>query len=75
MNTKHSPHYLNEIGSRWDNRIPKDKVTKNVEHKTVLVLLPVMDMLRSLFVNAIGRQLSWTENGGISKLRLSAVQY
>jgi transposase-like protein len=75
MSKKHLPHYLNEIGFRWDHRIPKDKVTQNGERKTVMVPIPVMDMLRALFVNAIGRQLRWTKKGGISQLRLSAAQY
>jgi hypothetical protein len=74
MSTKHLPHYLDEIGFRWDHRIPKTKVTKNGERKTVMVPLPVMDKLRSLFVNATGRQMLWTKKGGISHLRLSAAQ-
>jgi len=31
-------------------------------------------LLRSLLVNAIGRQLRWTKNAGILQLRLAAAQ-
>lgn len=74
MSTKHLKRYLNEIGFRWDHRTPEEKVTKKGKRKTVMVPLPVMDMLRSLFVNAIGRQLRWTKNGGILQLQPAAAQ-
>ena len=74
MSTKHLKRYLNEIGFRWDHRTPIEKVTKKGKRKTIMVPLPVMDMLRSLIVNAIGRQLRWKKNGGISQLQLAAAQ-
>lgn len=72
MSTKHLPRYLNEIGFRWEHRLPKEKVTKNGKCKTVMVALPVMDLLRSLVINAIGKQLRWTKKGGILQVQLSA---
>jgi len=74
MSTKHLPRYLNEIGFRWDHRTPEEKVTKKGERKIVMVSWPVMDMLRSLLVNAIGRQLRWTKNAGILLLQPAAAQ-
>ena len=74
MSTKHLKRYLNEIGFRWDHRTPIEKVTKKGKRKTIMVPFSVMDMLRSLIVNAIGRQLRWKKNGGISQLQLAAAQ-
>ena len=74
MSTKHLKRYLNEIGFRWDHRTSVDKVTKKGKRKTIMVPLPVMDMFRSLIVNAIGRQLRWKNNGGISQLQIAAAQ-
>jgi len=36
MTTKHLERYLNEIGFRWDHRIPKEKITKNGIKKTIM---------------------------------------
>jgi hypothetical protein len=74
MSTKYLKRYLNEIGFRWDHRTPIEKVTQKGKRKTIMVPLPVMDMLRSLIVNAIGRHLRWKKNGGISQLQLAAAQ-
>jgi len=65
MSEKHLPRYLNEIGFRWDHRIPKEKVSKKGRKKTVMVPMPVMDLLRSLISQAFGRQLRRSNNGGI----------
>lgn len=65
MSEYHLHRYLHEIGFRWDHRIPEEKVTKKGKTKTVMMPMPVIDMLRSLISRAFGRQLRRTENGGI----------
>jgi len=74
MSTKHLPRFLNEIGFRWDHRTPEEKVTGKKERKIVMVPLPVVDMLCSLLVNAIGSQLRWIKNAGILQFQLAAAQ-
>jgi transposase-like protein len=68
MSTKHLKRYLNEIGFRWDHRIPKEKKTKNGSQKIVMIPMPVMIKLRSLLAHAFGRQIRWTKMGGIRRL-------
>jgi len=68
MSKKHLSRYLNEIGFRWDHRLPKEQVTKNGTRKTVMVPMPVMKKFCSLLSRAFGRQLRWTLNGGIRRL-------
>jgi transposase-like protein len=65
MSNKHLKRYLNEIGFRWDHRVPKKKKTKSGTKKTVMVPMPVMDKLISLLNQAFGRKLRQTRNGGI----------
>ena len=65
MSQIHLPRYLNEIGFRWDHRMPKEIVTKHRARKIIMVALPVMDMLRSLLTHAVGRQLRRTADGGV----------
>ena len=65
MSPKHLPRYLNEIGFRWAQRMPKKIVTKNCRRKTVMVALPVIDMLCSLLIHAVGKQLRRTADSGI----------
>ena len=65
MSQKHLQRYLNEIGFRWVHRVPKEIVTKHRRRKTVMVALPVMDMLWSLLTHAVGKQLRRTMDGGV----------
>jgi transposase-like protein len=65
MSQKHLPRYLNEIGFRWDHRMPKEIVIKNRARKIIMVALPVIDTLRSLLTQAVGKQLRRTRAGGI----------
>jgi hypothetical protein len=65
MSQKHLPRFLNEIGFRWAHRVPKEMVTKHRRQKTVMVALPVMDMLWSLLTHAVGKQLRRTIDGGV----------
>jgi len=73
MSNKHLKRYLNEIGFRWDHRIPSEKVTKKGRKKTIMIPLPVIDMFRSLLTRASGRQLRRTINGGILCLSPASV--
>jgi len=49
MSKGHLPKYLNEVGFRWNHRIPAEKKTKSGEMKTVMIPLPVMALLRLVF--------------------------
>ena len=68
MSTKHLKRYLNEIGFRWDHRLPKEKKTKDGAKKIVMIPMPVMTKLRSLLAHAFGRQIRRTKKGGIRRL-------
>ena len=68
MSTKHLGRYLNEIGFRWDHRLPKEKVTKKGTKRTVMIPLPVIDKLHSLLTKAFGRQIRRTKNGSIRRI-------
>ena len=61
----HLPRYLDEIGFRWNHRIPDREIIKKGKKKVIYKQMPVMDMLTSLINNALGRQLRRTANGGI----------
>ena len=65
MSKKHLPRYLNEIGFRWDHRVPKEHVTKKGKKKTKMIAIPVIDLLHSLLGQAWGRQLRRSKNGAI----------
>ena len=65
MSTEHLRRYLNEIGFRWDHRLPELKLTKKGELKIVMKPMPVIQKLRSLLFRAQGRQLRRSVNGGI----------
>jgi transposase-like protein len=66
MSTKHLKHYLDEIGFRWDHRVPEKRVTRKGERKIVMVPEPPMTMLKALLRKAAGTQLRWTLTAGIS---------
>ena len=68
MSTQHLWRYLNEIGFRWDNRLPKEKVTKNGTKKTVMIPMPPLNKMQSLLARAFGRQIRRTKAGGIRRL-------
>ena len=57
--------YLNEIGFRSAHREAKKIVTKHRRHKTVMVALPVIDMLWYLLTHVVRRQLRRTIAGGV----------
>ena len=65
ISQKHLQRYLDEIGFRWAHRIPKKTVKRNGKKKTIMVALPVMELLWSLLSRAAGRQLRRTRKGGI----------
>jgi transposase-like protein len=65
MSQKHLPRYLNELGFRWDHRIPKEKVTRKGRKKIVMIAMPILELFRSLLNRALGRQVRRSANGGI----------
>ncbi len=65
MSSKHLPRYLNEIGFRWDHRIPTKKKTKKGTKKIVMIAMPVLELLYSLLSRALGRQIRRSKKGGI----------
>ena len=65
MSRKHLSRYLNEIGFRWNHRVPSVKVTKTGVKKKYMKPMPCMIMLRSLLSQCIGRQVRRTKNFGI----------
>jgi len=65
MSKKHLQRYLNEIGFRWDHRLPKEKITKKGVKKIIMIPMEPIKKFRSLLANAFGRQILWTKNGGI----------
>ena len=65
MSKKHLARYLNEIGFRWDHRIPERKKTKKGKWKTIMKPMPVLMTFSSLLGRALGCQLRRSPNGGI----------
>lgn len=65
MSKKHLFRYLDEIGFRWDHRIPERKKTKKGKLKTIMNPMPLLMMLSSVLSRALGRQLRRSRNGGI----------
>jgi len=65
MSREHLSRYLNEIGFRWDHRIPAVKITKNGNKKKYMKPKPFMVRLRSLLSRCVGRQVRRTKNIGI----------
>ena len=74
MSSKHLPRYLNEIGFRWNHRIPTEKKTKKGRKKIVMIAIPVIDLLYSLLSGAVGRQIRRSKNGGIFRPVASMVR-
>jgi hypothetical protein len=65
LSKKHLSRYLHEVGFRWNQREPELKVTKKGKFKLVMKRLPALTMLKSLLINAPGRQVRRSVNGGI----------
>lgn len=61
MSQKHLQRYLDEIGFRWHHRTPVEIVTKHGKKKTVMVSLPVMELLCSLRVKRSADSLEGSE--------------
>jgi transposase-like protein len=74
MSTQHLQRYLNEIGFRWDHRLPNEKMTKKGVKKIVMIPMEPIKKLRSLLSNAFGRQIVWTKSGGIRVFNCAAVK-
>ena len=57
---------VNEIGFRWDHRIPEIKITKIGKKKKYMQPMPFMARLISLLSRCAGRQVRKTRNCGIT---------
>ena len=65
LSKKHLSRYLHEIGFRWNQREPVLKTNKKGKLKLVMKRLSPMTMLKSLLIQAPGRQIRRSANGGI----------
>ena len=68
MSDKHLSRYLNEIGFRWDHRIPEIKITKDGIEKKIMKPMSFMARLLSLLSRCAGRQIRRTLNSGLISL-------
>lgn len=68
LSKKHLIRYLNEFGFRWDQREPKEHVTRKGAKKVIMVALPVLSMLAALLSRCVGKQLRWTQNRSVQSL-------
>lgn len=68
LSKTHLHRYLNEFGFRWDQREPKEHVTRKGEKKVIMVALPVLNMLKALLSRCVGKQLRWTQNRSVRSL-------
>jgi hypothetical protein len=74
MSKKHLSRYLNEIGFRWDHRIPEVKITKSGKKKKYMRPMPFMVRLFSLLSRCSGRQVRRTLNCGLKSLNEYSVE-
>ena len=65
LSKKHLQRYLNEIGFRWNHRVPVKKKSSMGKEKIIMKSLPVMEMISSVFHYASGRQIRRSSKGGI----------
>ena len=70
MSKEHLSRYLNEISFRWNHRIPKES-KKCGKRKIQMIPMPVMDMLNSLLLRAIGSQTRRLIRGGITSVSVT----
>jgi len=73
LSKKHLKRYLQEIGFRWNHRIPKMKRTRQGNLKIVMTPMPLIDRLHSLLSRATERQLRRTIIGGIQTIDLNPI--
>jgi hypothetical protein len=71
MSRKHLARYLNEIGFRWDHRIPGVRITRKGIKKKFMRPMPFLVMLASLLSQCVGRQIRRTSNSGVRSLTIS----
>ncbi len=72
LGQKHLQRYLDEILWRWNHRVPEMKVRKrksssgprSTETKTLWKPIPVVDQMRGLLCDAVGREVRRTLHGG-----------
>jgi hypothetical protein len=71
MSRNHLSRYLNEIGFRWNHRIPEQRITRKGLKKTIMRRMPFMSMLVSLLSQCVGKQIRRTKNFSIKSLTIT----
>jgi hypothetical protein len=68
LSDKHLSRYLNEVGFRWEHRVPVEKRTKSGNVKTEMKPILIIDMLLLLIMRCAGAHLRRTKNWGIQDI-------
>jgi hypothetical protein len=61
LSKTHLSRYLNEFNFRWDQREPREHMTRKGVKKVIMIALPVLSMLQALLSRCVGKQLRWTK--------------
>jgi hypothetical protein len=68
LSKTHLSRYLNEFNFRWDQREPREHMTRKGVKKVIMVAVPVLSMLKALLSRCIGKQLRWTKERSVKSL-------
>lgn len=68
LSKMHLNRYLNEFDFRWNQREPREHVTRKGVKKVTMVALPVLQILKALLSQCVGKQLRWTRTRSICSL-------
>jgi hypothetical protein len=69
LSKMHLNRYLNEFDFRWNQREPREHVTRKGVKKVTMVALPVLHILKVLLSQCVGKQLRWTQTRSICSLK------
>lgn len=68
LSKMHLNRYLNEFDFRWNQREPREHVTRKGVKKVTMVALPVLQILKALLSQCVGKQLRWTQTRSVRSL-------
>jgi hypothetical protein len=68
LSKMHLNRYLNEFDFRWNQREPREHVTRKGVKKVTMVALPFLQILKALLTQCVGKQLRWTQTRSICSL-------
>jgi hypothetical protein len=68
LSKMHLNRYLNEFDFRWNQREPREHVTRKGVKKVTMVALPFLQILKALLSQCAGKQLRWTQTRSICSL-------